>query len=346
METKLQDLNRRLTELDAAMTGQTPTSKVVASKKDREEIIALLGKDFNRVVTKFNDQIRIVEIWRTSNPEVLPLYARLPREDVHGFAGEVIEGFIKSLPNGAGASLIGVPTMGWLIQFNSYFPFKDIEELTGNFNSYLAGIAGEQRDGQIILPQGSAVIRIGQWGQATPVVRIRFGGKEYNLTLWEQPDGGLRGPYTPGITVKDINDQLQNTRIPLRMAHGDNGVLRLENTSKDGELILTLSGRMTFIDGKFVTVDSAETAEVPGGIDMNAGNMTMNEQGQKVDMQFDPAMVEEFRRGDFSGVRPVILNITPITNIRPFLGLAPEAVGTPLADAGSVSSAVRRESEV
>jgi hypothetical protein len=79
---------------------------------------------------------------------------------------------------------------------------------------------------------------------------------------------------------------------------------------------------------------------------MNAGNMTMNEQGQKVDMQFDPAMVEEFRRGDFSGVRPVILNITPITNIRPFLGLAPEAVGTPLADAGSVSSAVRRESEV
>jgi len=90
--------------------------------------------------------------------------------------------------------------------------------------------------------------------------------------------------------------------------------------------------------------DAARNA--PGGIDMNAGNMTLNEQGQQVDMRFDPVMIEQFKSGDFTGLTPVILNVTPIANIRPLLGLAPEAVGTPFAHAESVSDAVRRESEV
>jgi hypothetical protein len=85
---------------------------------------------------------------------------------------------------------------------------------------------------------------------------------------------------------------------------------------------------------------------IPGGIDLNAGNMSMNEQGQEIDMQFDPATIEQFRSGDFTGLTPVILNITPITNIKPLLGLAPEAVGNESADAAGVGEAVRRESEV
>jgi phosphomannomutase len=85
---------------------------------------------------------------------------------------------------------------------------------------------------------------------------------------------------------------------------------------------------------------------MPGGIDLNSQNMQMNAQGQKIDMQFDPAMIEQFKSGDFSGLTPVILNITPITNIRPLLGLAPEAVGGASAEATGISKAVRRESEV
>ena len=34
--------------------------------------------------------------------------------------------------------------------------------------------------------------------------------------------------------------------------------------------------------------------------------------------------VEQFKRGDFSGVHPVILNIAPISNMLPLLGLKEE----------------------
>ncbi len=83
-----------------------------------------------------------------------------------------------------------------------------------------------------------------------------------------------------------------------------------------------------------------------GGIDMDANKMNMSEKGGKIDMKFDPAMVAQFKRGDFTGIRPVIQSITPITNVRPLLGLAPEAVGAPLANAIGISEAVRREQEV
>ncbi len=61
-----------------------------------------------------------------------------------------------------------------------------------------------------------------------------------------------------------------------------------------------------------------------GGIDLNAKNMQMDVNGQKINIHFDPAMVAQFKRGDFSGVRPVIIKITPIQNIMPLLGLKEE----------------------
>jgi RHH-type proline utilization regulon transcriptional repressor/proline dehydrogenase/delta 1-pyrroline-5-carboxylate dehydrogenase len=63
--------------------------------------------------------------------------------------------------------------------------------------------------------------------------------------------------------------------------------------------------------------------KTPGGIDLNAKNMKMDvtKDGQGIDMKFDPAMIAEFQRGDFSGIVPVIIRITPISNVLPILGL-------------------------
>ncbi len=58
-----------------------------------------------------------------------------------------------------------------------------------------------------------------------------------------------------------------------------------------------------------------------GGIDLNAKNMVMDINGEKISIKFDAAMLAEFQRGDFSGVHPVIINITPIFDVRPMLGL-------------------------
>jgi hypothetical protein len=100
------------------------------------------------------------------------------------------------------------------------------------------------------------------------------------------------------------------------------------------------------VEREYRKVTGSDSAQPPGGIDMNSGNMQMNEQGQKVDMRFDPALIEQFKSGDFTGLTPVILNITPITNIKPLLGLAPKSIGNEPADTAAIGEAVRRESEV
>lgn len=49
----------------------------------------------------------------------------------------------------------------------------------------------------------------------------------------------------------------------------------------------------------------------PGGIDLNSKNLKLSSEGQKVDISFNSAMVAQFKRGDFSGVRFQIFDVIP-----------------------------------
>jgi len=53
---------------------------------------------------------------------------------------------------------------------------------------------------------------------------------------------------------------------------------------------------------------------VEGGIDLNSRNLQMDINGETIDLNFDRAMVVQFQRGDFSGVMPIIIQISPIQN--------------------------------
>ncbi|MBF0486056.1 MAG: glucose-6-phosphate isomerase [Candidatus Omnitrophica bacterium] len=72
--------------------------------------------------------------------------------------------------------------------------------------------------------------------------------------------------------------------------------------------------------GDKINKDSAQT---PGGIDLNAEKLNMNVKkgGQGVQMNLDPAMIEKFKNSDFTGLKPVIINVVPVTSILPLLGL-------------------------
>ncbi len=65
--------------------------------------------------------------------------------------------------------------------------------------------------------------------------------------------------------------------------------------------------------------DPAMADAVNGGIDLGSDNLRMDvtRKDGGVKVEFDPAMVEQFKRGDFSGVTPVILDITPIPGLLP-----------------------------
>ncbi len=57
----------------------------------------------------------------------------------------------------------------------------------------------------------------------------------------------------------------------------------------------------------------------------------MAKDGKGVEMQFEPAMVAEFRKGNFTGVEGVILNIVPIASPLFLLGLEANPTGDQLA---------------
>ncbi len=82
--------------------------------------------------------------------------------------------------------------------------------------------------------------------------------------------------------------------------------------------------------------DRAALAQSPGGIDLNTKNMHIDvtKDGNGVKVTFDPAMLERFKKGDFTGVVPVILNITPIPSVLPLLGFSPRKEDEVLAQAG------------
>ena len=64
-------------------------------------------------------------------------------------------------------------------------------------------------------------------------------------------------------------------------------------------------------------------------MDFNADNMDMNVSrapstgsGPAASMiMFDPVVIEEFKRGDFTGLTPVMINVVPLSSVRTILGL-------------------------
>ena len=58
----------------------------------------------------------------------------------------------------------------------------------------------------------------------------------------------------------------------------------------------------------------------PGGIDLNQINV--NRAGRRVIMQFDPAQLNELMKDGFEGFMPVIINITPVSDPLPLLGIS------------------------
>lgn len=49
-----------------------------------------------------------------------------------------------------------------------------------------------------------------------------------------------------------------------------------------------------------------------GGIDLNARNLDWDVTGEQIGLEFSPAMLDEFRQGDFPGVAPVLIRIVPL----------------------------------
>jgi hypothetical protein len=71
------------------------------------------------------------------------------------------------------------------------------------------------------------------------------------------------------------------------------------------------------------TISSLEAGEVKGGIDFNRESMNLQTKGDNLEFIIPPEF-EGIDLNSIEGFVPVIIQITPITNIFPLLGLTPE----------------------
>ncbi len=73
-------------------------------------------------------------------------------------------------------------------------------------------------------------------------------------------------------------------------------------------------------DAAITAADKAQIGN--GGIDLNANNINWNirKDGNGVEMNIDPAMIERIRREGIDSLSPVIFRITPVTNIWQLVG--------------------------
>ena len=63
-----------------------------------------------------------------------------------------------------------------------------------------------------------------------------------------------------------------------------------------------------------------DRALLNGGIDLNSKTLNLESSGQKVNINFNPAIIAQFKRGDFSGVKIQVLEVVPISLVA-LLGL-------------------------
>ena len=59
-----------------------------------------------------------------------------------------------------------------------------------------------------------------------------------------------------------------------------------------------------------------------GGIDFNPDALNLQQQGQTIDFKFDNTIFQNIQPNSVNGIVPIIINITPITNYLPLLGLS------------------------
>ncbi|MDE2215368.1 MAG: hypothetical protein KGJ61_09700 [Candidatus Omnitrophica bacterium] len=137
----------------------------------------------------------------------------------------------------------------------------------------------------------------------------------------------------PGAHLEGKVEIYNNTRHEVNLYDVENA--NLERT-KDGRLLLknvkiTINNKDNKPDVSVQRLDHAQVAQKamihpftnPGGIDFSLNNINLDirSDGSAIKFNIDPALV---RNGDFSGLVPVVLSISPVKDLPEFFGVRAE----------------------
>jgi predicted NBD/HSP70 family sugar kinase len=161
------------------------------------------------------------------------------------------------------------------------------------------------RDNSVLLPLTA--------GRRVALARPGDGKKSFFVEI---ADGRIRVTDEAGGAPKTWNRLRgllrmdEQTVVLIQKADGAVHIQKMPGTFEVNVSSVPADAAMRSGEAAFNTV--SDRGLPPGGIDMNTSRMDMSQKGTAMDMTFDPALLEEFRRGDFSGIRPVALSVTPL----------------------------------
>ena len=119
------------------------------------------------------------------------------------------------------------------------------------------------------------------------------------------------GTMKPGITIEQLK---------LLHQQADDEFKRLSQGT-DAKAAFIANLRKHFLHGVLIQPKKADKAMKNGGIDLNQINVKRAH--RTIEVNFNPAQLNELMQGGFEGFSPVIINITPIQSPLPLLGISP-----------------------
>lgn len=115
---------------------------------------------------------------------------------------------------------------------------------------------------------------------------------------------------------------INDTHVQLAMAYeGDFGAVYHAGPPERIEITRAKVVDQSSLSTSLRAGERPVTSDELGGIDMNV--IDLERQGAGMDIQFDPIELQQIIDVGIDGFAPVIINITPLPSILPFLGLEP-----------------------
>ncbi|MEI6437533.1 MAG: response regulator [Candidatus Omnitrophota bacterium] len=158
-----------------------------------------------------------------------------------------------------------------------------------------------------------------------PIIKARSG--EQAKKLWDDGQHDFRLMVTDNDMEKKgagleliayVRDKLDNKKVKILFNSGvldeQKKQLAREKTAEPLAKPYRLDEFKNMVEGLKPDFTPVETT-IQGGIDLNGQKMDLTTQGDAARLTFDPAMVAQFKRGDFTGLTPVILSVTPISSL-------------------------------
>ena len=166
------------------------------------------------------------------------------------------------------------------------------------------------------------------WNEGTLPVKVVYGSDGLNridhisLSQWlvrlmltsPNPKNPSQGRER-GIKIKEMKDAVIDTQENAQSSPLDTPQ---SSSPAAADREASVVKREAQQDTKYA---SRDTSDEVGGIDMNS--IDLGRQGAGVDIQFDPAELQDLIKSGIDGFAPIIINIVPLPSVLPLLGLEP-----------------------